>query len=316
MDRVNEDTHGSSVNEFTNPDLCIILDTKMDKMMGQMGNVDNDTLKQNEYILQELSMDTELNPISRGSYSGYGVDHGDYCSESQGMCMRSLETNRGDHSHSSSTHHSINCTRLDESNVGHFFDPWNAASGADDLFGASSQKSERVECEQNDFFERDFATHKKDINMGIIGNFSDSFVTANHANSYIPPKCIGKSECDSDACYNIDYFEQLDDDGKNFFNFDFSKTNTERDYAYNSKNCLLNDINDGSSSKLITSDKNDKFSELLDEFQKLSINGEIATIKTGAYNDEEFYTDVRSRSRRRRGLNGKGTMEEMEKCEQ
>ncbi|SBS88959.1 serine/threonine protein kinase, putative [Plasmodium ovale] len=271
IDKVNEDTHGSSsVNEFRNPDFCI-LDTKMDKMMGQMDRVDSDTLKQNENILQELSMDTELNHISCGSYSGYGVDHEGYCSESQGMCMRSFETNHGEHSHSISTHHSINCTRLDESNFGHFFDPWNAASGADDLFGTSSQKSERVECEYSDFFERDFATHKKDINLGTIGNFSNSFVTVNHANSFVPPKCIGKSECDSDACYNIDYFEQLDDDGKFFFNFDFSKSNTERDYAYNSKNCLLNDIKDGSSSKLITSDKNDKFSELLDEFQKLSI---------------------------------------------
>ncbi|CRH02891.1 serine/threonine protein kinase, putative [Plasmodium relictum] len=171
------------------------------------------------------------------------------------------------------------------SNFDNFFDPWNYEKNDDlvkidnslninndnDLFEGNihylnnndSFCKDLSYSKNNDFFKDNKNEIFKDTYFSINNNSSNNTEQFNFQNS---PNI-------NNIPNNVYYFEEIKNKEKNDCNFDsMIKTKNEIASKYNSKNYILNNIKKKNNSKLITPDKNDKFSELLDEFQNFSVH--------------------------------------------
>ncbi|SCP03746.1 serine/threonine protein kinase, putative [Plasmodium malariae] len=265
------------------------LDTKFHHTVVDPNENNKKGSKNNENILKDVQMDKDLNLFEMNCSNARNDDAG----------SRSIDVERNDQINRSSNdvNNSFNC----------FFDPWSVSNGSDvsasdKTFLTSLKKNSNKNFSQNggsSFLNGSRSNFPYDgINFQNDGDFKfENSCTLNNCTNNFNEWKDNRKNCSNinDAFYNLDYFEEIDhdnhndgnksgsndgpnnnDDGKNrddnnIPNFDGSKTKTEEEGPYNWNNSILNDFKKRSSSKLIASDKNDKFSELLEDFQKTFI---------------------------------------------
>ncbi|KEG03824.1 NAK protein kinase [Plasmodium vinckei vinckei] len=91
--------------------------------------------------------------------------------------------------------------------------------------------------------------------------FSSDYSSLNNVSDYF-------NKSNSNYNNNMSYFDDIKNDSADFFHFDIPNNKKEIKYSYDTNDI----VSDNPKNKnFIASDKNDKFSELLDEFQKISI---------------------------------------------
>ncbi|SCM25765.1 serine/threonine protein kinase, putative [Plasmodium chabaudi adami] len=128
------------------------------------------------------------------------------------------------------------------------------------------------------FFDASFVADKKNnntvhkqnqnfINETVLKDslFSSDYSSLNNISDYFDKS---NSNYNNNGFNNMSYFDDIKNDSTSFFHFDISNNKNEIKYSYDTNDI----ISDNPKNKnFIASDKNDKFSELLDEFQKISI---------------------------------------------
>ncbi|SCM26946.1 serine/threonine protein kinase, putative [Plasmodium chabaudi chabaudi] len=128
------------------------------------------------------------------------------------------------------------------------------------------------------FFDASFVADKKNnntvhkqnqnfINETVLKDslFSSDYSSLNNISDYFDKS---NSNYNNNGFNNMSYFDDIKNDSTGFFHFDISNNKNEIKYSYDTNDI----ISDNPKNKnFIASDKNDKFSELLDEFQKISI---------------------------------------------
>ncbi|VTZ71304.1 serine/threonine protein kinase, putative [Plasmodium chabaudi chabaudi] len=128
------------------------------------------------------------------------------------------------------------------------------------------------------FFDTSFVADKKNnntvhkqnqnfINETVLKDslFSSDYSSLNNISDYFDKS---NSNYNNNGFNNMSYFDDIKNDSTGFFHFDISNNKNEIKYSYDTNDI----ISDNPKNKnFIASDKNDKFSELLDEFQKISI---------------------------------------------
>ncbi|SCN63689.1 serine/threonine protein kinase, putative [Plasmodium chabaudi adami] len=128
------------------------------------------------------------------------------------------------------------------------------------------------------FFDASFVADKKNnntvhkqnqnfINETVLKDslFSSDYSSLNNISDYFDKS---NSNYNNNGFNNMPYFDDIKNDSTSFFHFDISNNKNEIKYSYDTNDI----ISDNPKNKnFIASDKNDKFSELLDEFQKISI---------------------------------------------
>ncbi|ETW59946.1 NAK protein kinase [Plasmodium falciparum CAMP/Malaysia] len=139
-------------------------------------------------------------------------------------------------------------------NLSLFYDPWNNNTKDNHFFG-----------------DDDYNVNKSSFifNNDLFDNYE--LCTNNNTEKsthHVKNNCM---DINNNIFSNKNYDEHVDKKEKNI-SYDYNVKSHPIYSSYkNEKRCNLNDIKQNNSSKYIMSDKNDKFSELLDEFQKCTI---------------------------------------------
>ncbi|CAD2105942.1 serine/threonine protein kinase, putative [Plasmodium vinckei lentum] len=129
------------------------------------------------------------------------------------------------------------------------------------------------------FFDTSFVSDKENNNIVNKQNknfnnekilkeslFSSDYSSLNNVSDYFNKS--NSNYNNTNGFNNMSYFDDIKNDSANFFHFDISNNKNEIKYSYDTNDI----VSDNPKNKnFIASDKNDKFSELLDEFQKISI---------------------------------------------
>ncbi|SPJ11661.1 serine/threonine protein kinase, putative [Plasmodium sp. DRC-Itaito] len=148
-------------------------------------------------------------------------------------------------------------------NFGSFYDPWNNNNTKDNNFFGGDNYS----VNKNTFiFKNDSFDNK---NNDLFNNYKLSTINnTEKSNLHLKNNCM---DINNNLFSNKNYYQHVDKKEKNI-SFEYNAMSHPIYSSYkDEKRCNLNDIKQNNSSKYIVSDKNDKFSELLDEFQKCSI---------------------------------------------
>ncbi|ETW47992.1 NAK protein kinase [Plasmodium falciparum MaliPS096_E11] len=139
-------------------------------------------------------------------------------------------------------------------NLSLFYDPWNNNTKDNHFFG-----------------DDDYNVNKSSFifNNDLFDNYE--LCTNNNTEKsthHVKNNCM---DINNNIFSNKNYDEHVDKKEKNI-SYDYNVKSHPIYSSYkNEKRCNLNDIKQNNSSKYIMSDKNDKFSELLDDFQKCTI---------------------------------------------
>ncbi|CRG97101.1 serine/threonine protein kinase, putative [Plasmodium gallinaceum] len=207
-----------------------------------MGNDDNQIIyNDNEHILKDLSLNNELNLF--------------------------------DFKNSILSNEKSSCNNFDN-----FFDPWNYGENDDlsKICNSANKNNDNDLFESNNNFPINNDLFNKDENYSRNSDFfkdnkneifKDTYFSINNLSNDTEKLKDQNFMNIHNTCNNMYYFEEMND-----HNFDsMLKTKIEINSEFNSKNNISNNRKTKNTSQLITPDKNDKFSELLDEFQNLSV---------------------------------------------
>ncbi|KYN98256.1 putative serine/threonine protein kinase [Plasmodium gaboni] len=144
-------------------------------------------------------------------------------------------------------------------NFGSFYDPWNNNTKDNNFFGGDNYCVNK----NNLIYNNDLFFDNYELST------TNNIEKKNHD---LKNNCM---DINNNIFSNKNYYEHVDKKEKNIsYEYNMNHHSIYSSYK-NEKRCNLNDIkqnnNNNNNSKYIVSDKNDKFSELLEEFQKCSI---------------------------------------------
>lgn len=167
------------------------------------------------------------------------------------------------------------------------YDNFNFAFNYDNLIDEKNVDLFEIECNANlahlhknnmnmGFFDSSFSLDKE--NNNIVNKLSQNFnneqilkeslfnndYSLNNVSDYFDKN--NSNYNNNNGFNNMGYFDNKKNDSPNFFHFDISNKKTEIKYSYGTNDFVSENPQN---KNFIASDKNDKFSELLDEFQKI-----------------------------------------------
>ncbi|EUD64864.1 NAK protein kinase [Plasmodium inui San Antonio 1] len=156
-----------------------------------------------------------------------------------------------------------------------FFDPWSASKGDKRPVAPTGKAAQdgHPEGTQYDLFEKDVA-HFKDSTFKDATFFKDA--TNNEPFKYTPSldeMNVTRKGADvtNETLYKVNHYDDLDNVEDCFPTYDEVNFGKKVDVSFSTNADVFSGAPKDPSGKFIASDKNDKFSELLEEFQKCSI---------------------------------------------
>ncbi|ANQ11124.1 Cyclin g-associated kinase [Plasmodium coatneyi] len=224
-----------------------------------------DTSWEKNSILKDTTLDSEMNTFDFDT--GFGSDSGgavtDPIAKKQSsipMTSQVANLNGGPKANPSQ-----GPTDFDE-----FFDPWSASKGDNWPVAPGGEPTQDGHSEGTnyDLFEKDLANFKH------INFFKDA--TNNEPFKYTPSLdetnfTKNSTDATNDTLHSINNYEDLENVENYFPSYDGVSWGKEVDVSFSTNIDVFNGAPYDPSGKFIASDKNDKFSELLEEFQKCSI---------------------------------------------
>lgn len=231
---------------------------------------------ENNSILKDLTLDSEMNMFGfdSGFGSGCGKESGDALSRPGGRPIANQAANQAAVPTANRSANRSGDPKAEPSqgrtHFNEFFDPWSAAKGHNWPVAPSGKEAhdELPEGTQYDLFEKDLANFKnvnlfKDAANNEPFKYTPSLDEINFTRNSV--------EVTNDSLHSIKNYDDLENVGNCFPSYDPVSFGKEVEVSFSTDADVLSEAPNDPPGKFIASDKSDKFSELLEEFQKCSI---------------------------------------------
>ncbi|CAA9991269.1 serine/threonine protein kinase, putative [Plasmodium knowlesi strain H] len=281
------DLGSATQNEFCEDFLNLNGDTVQTEE--QKGNSEYSSWRENN-ILKDITLDREMNTFGfdmefgcdRNCDNTYRSEGGDAVTDSTGKKEDGIPVGK----EVANMNQGLKENMIQEQrDFKEFFDPWNASKGNNGAVTAGGTPTEDGQGEGNqyDLFEEDLAN----FDYANFNHANFNHANFQHANffkdtmnnepfKYAPSVdeinfTKNGTDMTNDTLNSISNYDDLDNMENYFPSYGGAKFGKEVEVAFNTGVDVFNGATYHPSSKFIASDKNDKFSELLEEFQKCSI---------------------------------------------